>query len=123
MKTFLYIGLLLSVACNKSNDGDSTKPAISLTSPTANQQFSGFATVSLTGTIVDNDKLHEIHVYVINKATSAEVVHIHESSVNAPSYVINTSFVAQPATTYRIRIEADDNVGNESNVEIEVKAN
>ena len=123
MKSIIAIAFILSVACNKSNGGDSTKPAISLTSPTANQQFSGFATVSLTGTIVDDDKLHEVHVYVINKGTSAEVVHIHESSVNSPSYVINTSFVAQPATTYRIRIEADDAVGNESNVEIEVKAN
>ena len=123
MKTLAYILFILSVGCNKSNDGgDSTKPAITLTSPTANQQFGGFATVNLTGTVVDNDKLHEVHVYVINKGTSVEVVHIHELP-NAQVYNINTSFVAQPNTTYRIRITADDSVGNSSTSEIEVKAN
>ena len=122
MKTLIYIAFILSVACNKTSSGDSTKPAISLTSPTANQLFGGFVTVSLAGTIVDDDKLHEIHVYVINKGTNAEVLHIHELP-NSPVYTINSSFVTQPNTTYRIQVVADDAVGNASVMEIEVKAN
>lgn len=122
MRLIIYIALIMVVACKKSGSGDNTKPSITLTSPTANQQFGGFVTVSLAGTVVDDDKLHEVHVYVINKGTNAEVVHIRELP-NSAVYTINSSFVTQPNTTYRIQVVADDAVGNASMAEIEVKAN
>ncbi len=118
-KMFLIISLVILVGCKKSG-GDSEKPAISLDTPIANQLFAPGQLVSITGNITDNDELHEVHVIATNKTSGAEVVHLHEH-VDAKSYKINQSFQVQTGVTYKIHIEAQDHVGNTSQVEIEVK--
>jgi hypothetical protein len=120
MRLFVIaIALICVVACKKDS-GDTQKPVIVLNSPTGNQQFPAFSTVTISGTIADNDEIHEVHVEVINMNTSTEIVHVHDH-VDAKSYNINQVFTAQAATTYKIHVEADDHVGNTTIVEIQVK--
>ena len=117
----IAIALTCLVACKKDG-GDTQKPVIVLNSPMGNQQFPGFSPVTISGTVTDDTEIHEVHVEVINKNTSTEIMHVHDH-VDARSYTINQVFTAQAATTYKIHVEADDHVGNTTVIEIEVKAN
>ena len=120
MKTIiLCLALIFCVSCTKSS-GDTQKPLIVLNTPAGNQEFSASSTVVISGTVSDNDELHEVHVFVTDITHSAEVVHFHEH-VDASTYTINQSFTVQASTTYRIQVEADDLVGNTTEVDIQVK--
>jgi hypothetical protein len=123
MKQFLI--LAFSIACLaacKKDKGDSEKPMINVTSPNANQQFTAGQTVNIVATVTDNDELHEVHLFVTNKTTSAEIVH-SANHVDVQSFNLNESFVAAAGTTYQIKIEADDHVGNHSEIQFDVKGN
>jgi len=121
MKQILFV--LISVAflagCSKSG-GDTTKPVVILNTPTGNQEFAAFSTVTISGSIADDDEIHEVHIIVTNVTNSSEVLHVH-THVDAKSYNINEVFTAQAATTYKIHVEADDHVGNTTVIEIQVK--
>lgn len=123
MKRFFI--LVFSVACLaacKKDGGDSEKPVINVTSPAANQQFTAGQTVNVVATITDNDELHEVHLTVVNKTPSAEVVHFH-NHVDVKSYSMNESFVVAAGVTYNIKVEADDHAGNHSEIQFDVKGN
>jgi uncharacterized lipoprotein YajG len=120
MKNLVFIIALFCLAgCSKS-DGDTQKPVIVINTPTANQQFPAFSTVTISGTVADDDQIHEVHVEVINKNTSTAVIHFQDH-VDAKSYNINQVFTVQSGITYKIHIEAHDHVGNIAVVELEVK--
>ena len=120
MKYLLLLTLVgVLVSCKKSN-GDSTKPVVQLTSPTPNQQFTAFSTVTIAGTIADQGLINLVQVLVTNENTNAQVLNV-QHTVGATSYNLNEVFTAQAATTYKIHIEADDGAGNNTVVEMEVK--
>src|SRR5215510_13245707 len=99
MKTLLLaLGVLSLVACSKSG-GDTQKPVLVLNTPTGGQTFADGATVNITGTIEDNDELHEVHVIVVNKNSDLEVLHIHDHA-DAKTYTIHESFTAHSGVTY-----------------------
>jgi hypothetical protein len=117
--------LLLAVACAsacKKNGGDSLQPVINVTSPTANQQFNAGQVINIIATISDNDQLHEVHLFVTNKATNADVVHFADH-VDVSTYNINQTLTAAANVTYKIKIEANDHWGNHAEVEFEVRGN
>jgi hypothetical protein len=115
----LIIALICLAACKK-NSGDTTKPLIQISSPTPNQQFTAFSTVTISGTVTDDDQIHEVHVEVVNKNNSTAVIHFMEH-VDAKTYNIQQAFVVQAGITYKIHVEAHDHVGNIAVVEMEVK--
>ena len=117
-KFLIAFALIGFIACSK-NGGDNEKPVINLTTPTANQQFTAGQTINITGTVSDNDEIHEVHVIVTNKTTSTEILHFHDH-IDAKTYNINQSLVAAAGITYKIHVEADDHTGNTAVVEIEV---
>ena len=120
MKQFLFVlALSCILACSK-DEGDTSKPVITLNSPTANQQFAALSTVTISGTVADDDEIHEVHIEVTNKTNSTAVLHVQEH-VDANSYNINEGFTVQAGITYKIHIEAHDHVGNIAVVELEVK--
>ena len=120
MKILVLIFALTSLAACKKNGGDTLKPLIQISTPTPNQQFSAFSTVTISGTITDDDEIHEVHVEVVNKNNSTAVIHFMEH-VDAKTYNIHQVFVVQAGITYKIHVEAHDHVGNISTVEMEVK--
>lgn len=117
--------LALSIACLascKKDKGDNEEPTINVTSPLGNQQITGGQTVSVNATISDNEELHEIHLFVINTTTDAEVVH-YANHVDVKTFDLSQTFVATSGVTYEIRVEAEDHAGNHAQVEFTVHAN
>jgi hypothetical protein len=120
-RTLIAFCILLLIGCSKSG-GDSTKPVVAISTPTDNQQFNAFSSVTISGTVADNDLIHQVQVIVTNIANNSEVLHF-QGNIGAKSYNINQVFTVQPATTYKIHIEADDSAGNISVLELHVKGN
>lgn len=123
MKKILFVAISLAclAACTKDK-GDSQEPMIQVSSPTANQQFTAGQTVNVVATITDNNELHEVHLTVVNKTTSLEVVHFH-NHVDVKSYNMNQSFVVGAGITYNIKVEAEDHAGNHAQAEFEIRGN
>jgi hypothetical protein len=120
MRTALTLFLtLLLFGCSKSG-GDTQKPVVVLLTPTGGQQFGAGTVVHITGTASDNDELHMVHVIVTDLTHDAEVHHLMYHA-DAPSYNFDESFTVSAATTYKIHVEADDHVGNDTIIEIQVR--
>jgi hypothetical protein len=120
MKYLLLLTMIAVLVSCKKSSGDTTKPVIQLTSPMANQQFTAFSSVTISGTIADEGLINEVQVMVTNENTSAQVLNV-QHTVGAKSYNVNEVFTVQAATTYKIHVEADDGAGNNTVVEMEVK--
>lgn len=120
MQKLIVVLLAVAFIACKKDKGDSEKPVITVTSPMANQQFSAGQVINIAATITDNDQLHEVSLSVVNKATSAELVHNHYH-VDQKTFNLNDTHTAGAGITYKIKIEATDHSGNTSAVEFEVK--
>ncbi len=115
--------LLFMASCGKDEDASDTQlPTISVISPTANQVFTGGQTVSVNAAITDNIRLKQIHLEIINNTTGNVVLHEHYPAA-AATYSLTKNFTTQAATTYRIKVEADDAAGNVGRTELTVTAN
>ena len=118
-----YLSILLLVvvivACKKSS-GDSTKPVINVTSPNANQVFNAGQVIPISATISDNSELHEVSLEIVNKGTSAVLIHNHYH-VDVMTYNLNDTYTAGAGITYKMKIEAMDHSGNKAEVEFEVR--
>ena len=123
MKRGIVVLLMVAAFAGcKKDKGDTIKPVINVTSPTANQQFSPGQVINITAAISDNAELHDIGLSITNKGTNAELVHNHYH-VDVSSYTLNDTYTAGAGITYRIKIEATDHSGNKSETEFEVKGN
>jgi len=116
----LMVSAVIILAACKKDSGDNEKPVINITSPMANEQFTAGETVNLQGSVTDNDELHEVHIFVTNKSTGADLIHMAEH-VDVKEYPINEVFIVQAGVTYTIKVEAHDHVGNTAQVQLEVK--
>jgi hypothetical protein len=123
-KNLLYLMLLFLFSCKKENDegSDSQVPVIMLTAPPNAQTFSAGQAVTVTATVSDNQKIREIHLEIINTTTGAFITHEHYTPVNA-SFVINRIFTAQPASAYKIKVEAEDMFENKTKAEVSISSN
>ena len=120
MKQILVaVCVLVLFSCSK-NGGDTEKPVLVLNTPTGNQTFPGGTVVTISGMASDNDELHEVHIYVINKNSDTEILHFHEHA-DEKKYNFNQTFTAQAGITYKIEVQADDHVGNTTDIQIEVR--
>lgn len=109
-------------ACKKGNVPDTLSPVINITSPSVNQQFGSGATVNIVGSIFDNRELKSVHIFVTNKSSGVDILHIQDQP-NERSYEVNKSFTTGSFTTYAVLIEAEDHAGNKSQVAFDVKSN
>lgn len=119
-KTILAVSMLLVFLSCKKQSGDGEKPSITVTSPTANQQFTPGQVVTISANISDNDLLYEVHLYVTNKANGAEVVH-QMQRVDMKTYALSNTFTAGGGITYLLRVTAMDRSGNLAESSLEVK--
>src|SRR5690349_15549259 len=122
MKYFFFLAAMaIMVGCKKSG-GDTTKPVVVITTPTANQEFPAFSSITISGTVADENGINVVQIIVTNMSNSMDLLHI-QHTIGANSYNINEVFTAQPSTTYKIHVEADDLAGNNTVVEMQVKGN
>ena len=94
-------------------------PVISITTPADHQTFQGGQIVTINATIIDHDEVHHVHLYVRNKGTSGEILHVEEHP-DTKTFSLSKTFTAQAGITYQIEIQADNHAGNTADVKIEV---
>lgn len=120
----LLLFILVAAACSKDGGGsnDNEAPVVTLSSPTSGQQFSAGQSVSISGTLTDNQKISEVHVHISNVQTGALLIDIHRYPA-AASYTLAESFQAQAGITYKIQVIAKDNSANEGRATVEISTN
>jgi hypothetical protein len=122
-KVFVLALVVMSVAaCKKGNAPDTLTPVINVSSPAVNQQFGAGSNVNILASIFDNRELHLVHLFVTNKSSGVDVLHVEEHP-DTRSFELNKSFTTGAFTTYSVLIEAEDHAGNRSQVAFEVKSN
>ena len=118
----LFSLIVCSTACTKSADNGQGGPVIIVTSPSSNQQFTAGQNITVSASITHTSQIHEVKVRVRNNATGAEILEF-KVDVNATSYDVSRSFIAQAGVVYKIEIEAEDYMGNESEKEFTIIVN
>ena len=116
-----FLAIVCFCACKKDG-GDNEKPVITVAAPTSNQQFTAGQVVNITATITDNDEISEVHLFVTNKASGADVVHMAQH-VDVKSYNLSNTFTAGAGITYVLKFAATDHSGNHAEVSFEVRGN
>ncbi|MDB5208989.1 MAG: hypothetical protein JWR72_4064 [Flavisolibacter sp.] len=121
---FLLAALVFLGSCKKDSGEakDTELPKILLTSPMGNQVFSGGQTISIEGTITDNKMLREIHLEITNTTTGTFLTHEHFAP-NGSNYSLSKTFTLQAATTYKIKVHAEDESDNEAELILNISAN
>jgi hypothetical protein len=109
--------------CNKDDDTvqDTVQPTITLSSPTQEQFDAGFevgSTVTVTGTITDNDMLDRVSL-VLSTAAGIPLFSEEWEDINQQSLSINETVTIPaitPAGQYALTITAVDRSNNEASV-------
>lgn len=125
VKLYFFAALLpLFIGCKKDagTPADTELPRITLTSPVNNQTFTGGQTVSVTGTVTDNNKLREVHLEITNNTTGAFITHEHFAP-DAASFALARTFTLTAGNSYKIKVEADDKNDNEAKTELTIVVN
>ncbi|MBO9658286.1 MAG: DUF4625 domain-containing protein [Chitinophagaceae bacterium] len=124
MKVLMGALLIISLAgCSKdSSSNDKQAPAVTINTPLANQRFNAGQTVSIAGTITDNNKLAELHVHISNTDNGALLVDIHRYP-SGSTYSLSETFQVQPGINYRIQVIAKDNSANEGRASVDISTN
>lgn len=119
MQKLAFLLLFFAVACHKR---DETAPVIQRVSPNDNAIFQGGESVSIKGTISDNEGIHMVHIMVFDKSDYSHVLHFEEH-FDAKTYQFNKTFTAEKGKAYSIYIDASDHSENISKEELTVSAN
>ena len=126
-KVSMLIGVLSVIAllsCSKSGkeDTDRQAPVVTLVNPQDQQVFTSASMINITGTVTANKYIKEIHIEISDLTTGEEYQHIHIHPASA-SYSFNQGYQLKPATSYRIRVIADDANSNSSVSKAEIRCN
>ncbi len=105
-----------------NNAKDTSAPVITISSPINNQVFSSGQTIQVSASAVDNVKLTELHIDVLNASTGSILRDVH-SYPNDKTGTVEDSFVAQAGLSYTIKIIALDPSQNLSTTQVDVSAN
>jgi len=104
------------------NSSDLIAPTIALTSPSAGSSMSAGGMLTIAGSIVDNDELHEVKVMVYRGST---LVHEWEVETTVANYtlehMVNTTGWSPGA--YTVEVKAYDHVMNHSETDVEITMN
>jgi len=130
MKTTLIVLIALSsfiLSCRKEKTADDfTPPSISITLPTAGQQFNTLDTVWLDAMITDESEISDVTVRVLYGGDSiliwptAPVVFGNVKQYHLDDHVINNISVPSP-TTATLRIYATDKRDNTATKDVSIE--
>ncbi len=121
---YFFLLSVIIVACNKNSgtSADRQAPVIAISSPAAGQVFAGGQSITIAGTISDDNYIAEVHIHVTNSVTGALLmdVHLYPAAASA-SFLQNFNVVS--GTNYRITVTAKDRAVNEGRSSTDVSAN
>lgn len=120
----LLPAILFLPGCSKNSgtEKDIALPVITISSPTAGQTFVPGQTISIAGSITDNNYIAEMHIHVSNYNTGALLMDVHLYPA-ASSTTFNQSITAVAGVNYKIQVIAKDKAVNEARSSVEVSCN
>lgn len=121
MKWAYLAGLVFLLSCKKSSSDadDREPPAISIQAPGAGASFAAGTPVPISGTITDANRIVQVHLHISNEESGQLLVDIHRYPGES-AFAINETFTIPSAGSYRIRVIARDNEGNEGQETVSV---
>lgn len=123
-KLLLFLLLAVVAGCQKNHrtEPDSEAPVIQVIAPTSNQSYTVGQAVTVSAHITDNERIEEVHLEIVNTTTNATYTHEHFAPASAGFDLLRV--VNLPvAGTYKIRIEAENTLRNDGEVEIPIRVN
>jgi len=106
------------MGCGKT---DEVPPVITMASPTNNVVIAGGQTVSVQGTITDNEGIHMVHA-ICTDNTGGHLLHFEEH-LDTKSYNLNQSFPTISGRVYTLEVQATDHGDNVTTKTITVTTN
>jgi hypothetical protein len=124
---FFFVTLLLiSISsCHKhGEEGDTTNPVLSISSPMADESLIG--AISIKGTASDNDTMHEMSIIVKKDSDGSELFKATPTVHDKAEFTINetwtpTGISAETAVTLFITVEDHNTNKTEQSVKFKVK--
>lgn len=123
MKKWIVIVLVLA-ACSKDPQtaGDTQLPVITISTPTAGQVFTTGQSITISGSITDDNYIAEVHIHVSNTNTGALLMDVHLYPADK-SMTFNQTITATTGTNYKIQVLAKDKAVNQATSAVEVSCN
>lgn len=117
------IALLISVsACKKTEGTVDTSPVVTISTPTAGQNFVSTDSIHFTGTASDNEELHEGKLEIIQASNDSVLAYQNEYVHAKKSYSFDGRFLI-PVTTSTsaiARATYEDHDGNRTVREVNI---
>lgn len=117
--------LSIAVSCkkdnNKTNNGDTTPPTITLTNPIIHQHYNTNDTIKFTGMITDNSKVSKVEVFMFTEDDTTRFFD-QMYQPDASSFDIDTYYVVTTTDSlleYHFQVKAVDDSGNKSETDPE----
>jgi Bacterial Ig domain len=120
----LLVSVMLLTGCSKNSSGekDTSLPVITINNPVGGQVFTAGQTITISGSITDDQYIAEVHIHVTNNNTGALLMDVHLfPGSNTASF--NQSFTASSGINYNIQVIAKDRAVNEGRSTVEVSCN
>lgn len=123
MKKWVFISCLLA-ACSKdpATANDTELPVITLSTPASGQVYTAGQSITISGSITDNNYIAEVHIHVTNTNTGTLLMDVHlypaDKTMN-----FNQSITAIAGYNYRIQVIAKDKAVNEARSTTDVSCN
>lgn len=99
-------------SCSKK---ENQAPVVSITEPSDNQMFSIPDSVIITGTVTDDESLHEMSLVIV-KATGDTIAKVFPYVHELKTYNFNYEFRPSDAGTYSIQVTAEDHTEKSTTV-------
>jgi len=122
--SMLWLTILFLAGCSKnsSSEKDTVLPIITISSPSPGQIFVPGQSITVAGSITDNNYIAEAHIHVSNSNTGALLLDVHVYPA-ASSTTFHQSITAVAGVNYEIQVIAKDKAVNEARASVEVSCN
>lgn len=121
--TISAITLLVSIsACKKTENPVDTSPVVTISTPTAGQNFAASDSIHFTGTASDNEDLHEGKLEIIQASNDSVLAYQNEYVHAKKSYNFDGRFLLTVATSTPAiaRATYEDHDGNRTVREVNI---
>ncbi len=120
---FLYVAVLATLGCNKTNprNNDRESPVVVITAPLNNAVVTPNLPLNIMGTVSDNQYIAEVHIHITNMNTGQLMLDVHLYPAAAQAS-FSQPFTPQAGQRYRIQVIARDRSVNEGIQTLEISA-
>jgi hypothetical protein len=114
----------IASGCSKdtATEKDTSLPVITIIAPANGQTFTPGQSIQMSGNIIDDKFIAEVHIHVTNTSTGTLLMDVHLYPASS-SATFNQSITAAAGVNYKIQVIAKDMAVNEAISSVEVTCN